>query len=54
MTKCKGCTGTGYVFDSYFTDGYMPDEHICPDCKGTGNLLDSIGTFPDTRIMRDN
>lgn len=24
----------------------------CPDCGGTGRLLDSAGTFSDTRIMR--
>lgn len=24
----------------------------CPDCGGTGNLRDAIGTFADTRIMR--
>ena len=24
----------------------------CPDCGGTGDLRDSIGTFEDTRIMR--
>ena len=23
----------------------------CPDCGGTGNLLDSVGVFDDTRIM---
>lgn len=24
----------------------------CPDCGGTGNLRDAIGTFEDTRVMR--
>ena len=24
----------------------------CPDCGGTGNLRDAIGTFKDTRQMR--
>jgi hypothetical protein len=24
----------------------------CPDCRGTGNLRDSTGTFADTRTMR--
>jgi ThiF family protein len=28
--------------------GYSP----CPDCGGTGDLRDAIGTFEDTRIMR--
>ncbi len=25
----------------------------CPDCRGTGRLRDSIGTFPDTRAIRE-
>ena len=27
-------------------------DPACPDCGGTGNLQDSMGTFNDTRIMR--
>jgi len=23
----------------------------CPECQGTGNLRDAVGTFPDTRVM---
>lgn len=26
---------------------------ICPDCRGTGDLGESIGSFSDTRIMRN-
>jgi hypothetical protein len=25
---------------------------VCPDCGGTGDLRDAIGTFQDTRVMR--
>ena len=30
----------------------VSDVSACPDCGGTGNLRDSIGTFADTRVMR--
>lgn len=32
-------------------DGPSSPEGACPDCGGTGNLTDAIGTFVDTRVM---
>ena len=32
--------------------GQSPSRPVCPDCGGTGNLLDAKGTFRDTRVMR--
>ncbi len=34
--------------------GQSPTRPVCPDCKGTGNLLDSKGMFADTRKMLPN
>ena len=33
-------------------DGPGSGFPTCPDCGGTGNLNDSVGTFNDTRGMR--
>jgi proteasome lid subunit RPN8/RPN11 len=33
-------------------DGPASGFPTCPDCGGTGNLKDSVGTFNDTRVMR--
>ena len=48
---------TSVMFDSAFLAqtpdcGQTPSRRPCPDCKGSGNLLDVIGKFTDTRIMR--
>ena len=32
--------------------GQSLSRPICPDCRGTGNLIDSVGSFSDTRLMR--
>jgi len=32
-------------------DGVTAPDGPCPDCGGTGDLTDSIGTFADTRIL---
>ena len=57
------------VFDQADTERIFCDETVwlpqkpdcpengfprCPDCGGTGNLRDAIGTFKDTRQMRPN
>jgi len=34
-------------------EGPMPESRACPDCRGTGNLMHSVGTFSDTRVMRE-
>ena len=33
-------------------EGKDSDNPPCPDCGGTGNLRDSMGTFNNTRVMR--
>lgn len=45
-----------YMLDSLFQEqiqdhGQSHNTPICPDCKGTGNLLDAKNRFDDTRIM---
>ena len=56
----KGAAGANSMFmlDSLFLpqtpdSGQSEDRPVCPDCGGTGNLMDAIGSFSDTRIMRE-
>ena len=34
--------------------GQSRKRPVCPDCGGTGDLRQVIGTFEDTRVMRPN
>ncbi len=52
-----GAHTTNIVFDETIWRPQTPDgpstgRATCPDCGGTGNLLDSVGAFADTRDMR--
>ena len=45
------------MFDTLFLTqtpdcGQTPQRPVCPDCGGTGDLSESMGTFSDTRQMR--
>jgi hypothetical protein len=46
-----------FMLDSLFVSqtpdcGQSESRPVCPDCNGTGDLRDAIGTFIDTRNMR--
>lgn len=47
------------MFDSIFLpqgpdQGQTESRPVCPDCGGSGDLRNCIGTFTDTRLMRDH
>ncbi|MEZ6044244.1 MAG: hypothetical protein R3C11_01390 [Planctomycetaceae bacterium] len=42
------------VFDETLWLSLPPKQGICPDCGGTGNLRDAMGTIRDTRLLPKN
>jgi hypothetical protein len=53
-----GAAGERALFDEPLWLPQQPDSPAsgfptCPDCGGTGNLKDSVGTFHNTRVMRE-
>lgn len=56
----NGTTGEQLFFDETIWRAQLPESPAtgyaapCPDCGGTGNLRYAIGSFPDTRLMRQS